>query len=257
GLIANMVCGYIVMRKMYPAKQVVAVLMVTAGVIIATLASIGDASDKNAGMKPEPSEVPGSQSSDSLFGVHESAIGISLLTCGVFLAAMLGLYQETTYNKYGKHWKEGLFYNHALALPMFLLFRHDICNQIAAFSQSQPRSLSSIPIIGPQLAMRLGMFTVPSLWISLVANVLSQLVCVSGVHRLTSMSSSLTLNVVLNLRKLVSLVISVLLFKNAVNLSMLSGCALVFLGTFAYAQVGNGSGNGNKKKTDKDLKSSS
>ncbi|KAJ1927618.1 golgi uridine diphosphate-N- acetylglucosamine transporter, partial [Linderina pennispora] len=152
---------------------------------------------------------------------------------GVFLAAMLGLYQETTYKKYGKHWQEGLFYNHALALPMFVVFGRDIMAQVRALSRSQPVSLATLPGVGavcPDVS-------VPGLWVSLVANILSQLVCVSGVHRLTSMSSSLTLNVVLNLRKLVSLVLSVVLFKNTVNSGMIVGCAMVFVGTFAYSQI--------------------
>ncbi|KAJ1846871.1 golgi uridine diphosphate-N- acetylglucosamine transporter, partial [Coemansia sp. RSA 2703] len=42
GLIANMVCGYVVMRKRYAVKQVVAVVMVSVGVVVATLASVGD-----------------------------------------------------------------------------------------------------------------------------------------------------------------------------------------------------------------------
>ncbi|KAJ1839853.1 golgi uridine diphosphate-N- acetylglucosamine transporter, partial [Coemansia sp. RSA 2703] len=77
------------------------------------------------------------------------------------------------------------------------------------------------------------------------------LVCVSGVHRFTSMSSSLTLNVVLNVRKLVSLVLSVLLFKNAVTGGMVVGCGMVFVGTFAYTQSAassSGSGSGAKTK---------
>ncbi|KAJ1931025.1 golgi uridine diphosphate-N- acetylglucosamine transporter, partial [Linderina macrospora] len=152
---------------------------------------------------------------------------------GVFLAAMLGLYQETTYKKYGKHWQEGLFYNHVLALPMFLFFRNDILAQMRALSVSRPVNLAALPVVGPLCPN----ISVPSLWVSLVANILSQLVCVSGVHRLTSMSSSLTLNVVLNLRKLVSLVLSVVLFKNSVNAGMVAGCLMVFVGTFAYSQT--------------------
>ncbi|KAJ1936328.1 golgi uridine diphosphate-N- acetylglucosamine transporter, partial [Linderina pennispora] len=75
GLMANMACGYVVMGKRYPVKQVVAVLMVSVGVVVATLASV---------------------TQHDAEGADESLIGIALLTMGVFLAAMLGLYQETT-----------------------------------------------------------------------------------------------------------------------------------------------------------------
>ncbi|KAJ2370404.1 golgi uridine diphosphate-N- acetylglucosamine transporter [Coemansia sp. RSA 2607] len=221
GLIANMVCGYVVMRKRYAVKQVVAVVMVSVGVVVATLASVGDRG----------------QGSRDGRTANESVIGIAFLTVGVFLAAMLGLYQETTYRKYGKHWQEGLFYNHALALPMFLVFYRDIASQIQALSLSSPVRLT----LGVRYLSFID-FSVPHLWVSLVLNVLSQLVCVSGVHRFTSMSSSLTLNVVLNVRKLVSLVLSVLLFKNAVTGGMVVGCGMVFVGTFAYTQSAASSG---------------
>ncbi|KAJ2371058.1 golgi uridine diphosphate-N- acetylglucosamine transporter, partial [Coemansia sp. RSA 2611] len=218
-----MACGYFVAAKRYPAQQVVSVLMVSAGVVIATLASISG-------------DVPTHESA-LWYGVHESVIGIALLTLGVVLAAMLGLYQEATYRTYGKHWKEGLFYNHALALPMFLLFRGDIASQARALSMSRPVALDALPLVGACLGSCVRLAAVPALWLSLAGNVLSQLVCVSGVHRMTAMSTSLSLNVVLNLRKLVSLILSVLLFKNSVTPGMLFGCALVFLGTFAYSQT--------------------
>ncbi|KAJ2720290.1 golgi uridine diphosphate-N- acetylglucosamine transporter [Coemansia sp. Benny D115] len=220
GLIANMACGYFLMKRTYPAKQVVAVVMVSVGVVIATLASVGNNGSENSNH---------SASNILVFGrarVPEALVGVCLLALGVALAALLGLYQETTYRRYGKHWQEGLFYNHLLALPMFLPFARDILTQAHHLSQSAPVSL-----------MGLALLAVPWLWVSLAGNVLSQLVCVSGVHRFTAMSSSLTLNVVLNLRKLVSLVLSVVLFRNPVTPGMLVGCALVFVGTFAYSQA--------------------
>ncbi|KAJ2358333.1 golgi uridine diphosphate-N- acetylglucosamine transporter [Coemansia erecta] len=215
GLIANMCCGYLVMNKRYPRMQALAVVMVTIGVVMATLASVSS-----------------SKAQDGL--VSESVIGIGLLSLGVVFAAMLGLYQEHTYIKYGKHWQEGLFYNHMLALPMFLFFYRDIARQARALSQSQMLDLGKLPVLGNVLGSY--QLSIPSLWISLLVNVLSQWACASGVHRMTSMSTSLTLNVVLNLRKLVSLVISVLLFQNPVTPGMMCGCLLVFAGTFAYSK---------------------
>ncbi|KAJ2711572.1 golgi uridine diphosphate-N- acetylglucosamine transporter [Coemansia spiralis] len=214
GLIANMLCGLAV-GKRYPPAQCVAVVMVSVGVVVATLASVGGPAE------PDPTAAAAAGASASAWG-GRSAVGIALLSLGVVFAALLGLYQEHTYSRYGKHWQEGLFYNHALALPLFAAFWPDICAQARALSRSPP---------GP-----LFLAAVPSLWVALALNVLSQLACASGVHRMTSMSSSLTLNVVLNIRKLLSLVISVLLFRNPVTPTMVAGCALVFLGTFVYAR---------------------
>lgn len=59
--------------------------------------------------------------------------------------------------------------------------------------------------------------------------------CISGVHRLTSLSSALTLNFVLNLRKFTSLLISVLYFDNSFGFEMAAGSSLVLLGTVMYS----------------------
>ncbi|KAJ2124325.1 golgi uridine diphosphate-N- acetylglucosamine transporter [Coemansia sp. RSA 720] len=216
GLIANMLCGYFVMNKRYPRMQALAVVMVTIGVVMATLSSVNGTHEQNGLMS-------------------DSVIGIGLLSLGVVFAALLGLYQEQTYLKYGKHWREGLFYNHLLALPMFLFFYKDIGHQIHALSRSRPVELGELPLVGALLGSN--RISVPHLWISLLVNVLSQWACASGVHQMTSMSTSLTLNVVLNLRKLVSLVVSVLLFQNPVTPGMMAGCLLVFAGTFAYSKL--------------------
>jgi hypothetical protein len=38
------------------------------------------------------------------------ALGITILSIAMVLSACLGLLQEVTYRKYGKAWREGLFY---------------------------------------------------------------------------------------------------------------------------------------------------
>lgn len=53
-------------------------------------------------------------------------------------------------------------------------------------------------------------FTMPQIFIPLVLNTVTQLLCVSGVHRLTTRVSSLTVTLVLVVRKAVSLMISVI-----------------------------------------------
>ncbi|KAJ2554280.1 golgi uridine diphosphate-N- acetylglucosamine transporter [Coemansia sp. RSA 1933] len=223
GLLANMACGFLVMKKRYPVKQAVAVVMVSIGVIVATIANVGT---QIHGSNNDNSEKNGAEKGG--FRIDDSVIGIVFLSLSVVLAALLGLYQEATYVRYGKHWQEGLFYNHLLALPMFVFFRNDIYRQLQAVSQSAPLSPVNIPILGT--------VSVPSLWAALAINILSQWICASGVHKLTTMSTSLTLNVVLNFRKLASLVLSVVIFSNPVTPGMLCGCALVFIGTFAYSQ---------------------
>ena len=77
--------------------------------------------------------------------------------------------------------------------------------------------------------------------------------CVAGVNRLTARVSSLTVTLVLVVRKAVSMVISVVLFDPRTGTGkgpqidagmMWAGAALVFLGTMGYAA---GSRNGSAK----------
>lgn len=42
--------------------------------------------------------------------MSEFLVGITLLVIAMILSAGLGLLQEVTYKKYGKEWREGLFY---------------------------------------------------------------------------------------------------------------------------------------------------
>ncbi|CAB4475004.1 unnamed protein product [Rhizophagus irregularis] len=83
-------------------------------------------------------------------------------------------------------------------------------------------------------------------------NILTQYFCVGGVHRLNSIATALTLNLVLNLRKFTSLVISVWLFDNDFHIGMAIGGLLVFFGTLLYSFGSNKNSSSNmlKKKED-------
>ena len=43
--------------------------------------------------------------------------GVALLSTALFLGAWLGLWQEETYRRYGKQWREGLFYCVSCVIP--------------------------------------------------------------------------------------------------------------------------------------------
>lgn len=62
---------------------------------------------------------------------------------------------------------------------------------------------------------------------------------------MTSVATSLTLNLVLNLRKFTSLIFSILYFSNDFGFGAKMGSALVFLGTLIYSRAGM---NSNKTK---------
>ncbi|KAL1935865.1 hypothetical protein VTP01DRAFT_5005 [Rhizomucor pusillus] len=233
GLFTNMVMGAIILKKRYPLGQIVGVGLVTLGVAWATL--------DNANVSNDNSDEA---------SVSEFLVGITLLVIAMILSAGLGLLQEVTYKKYGKEWREGLFYTHFLALPFFLLFYKDLAENAAIYSASPaaplPKLLEQVPVLGTSInhllpssiQAALDTIVVPKLWGFLILNVLTQYVCIAGVNRMTAAASSLTLNLVLNLRKFTSLLISIIYFDNEFGDGAKMGTALVIMGTVVYSQAG-------------------
>jgi UDP-xylose/UDP-N-acetylglucosamine transporter B4 len=68
----------------------------------------------------------------------------------------------------------------------------------------------------------------------LVVNALTQYVCIRGVYLLAAKSSSLTVTIILNIRKLVSLLLSIYIFGNLLSRGVLIGAGFVFLGGALY-----------------------
>jgi UDP-xylose/UDP-N-acetylglucosamine transporter B4 len=73
-----------------------------------------------------------------------------------------------------------------------------------------------------------GLVPIPSQIAYLVMNVLTQYACIRGVNMLAAVSSSLTVSIVLNIRKLVSLLLSIWLFGNQLAMGTLVGAIIVF-----------------------------
>ncbi|OZJ02849.1 hypothetical protein BZG36_03224 [Bifiguratus adelaidae] len=245
GLFMNMLLGVLILKKKYTLSQYIAVGLVTAGVVLVTLSN---------------ASTPRQQSSGPVEISAEYITGIVLLSLAMMLSALMGLFQEVTYKQYGKHWREGLFYSHFLSLPMFLLFYKDIQAQLVTFTRSPEVSVidlvAKLPLdyqwfntfFTPSVRHALSSLRIPQLWFFLALNVITQYVCISGVHRLTAISSSLTLNLILNLRKFVSLVISIVYFKNPFGLGAVTGTVCVFIGMFMYTVAGSMASRASPKK---------
>ncbi|RPB17703.1 UAA transporter [Morchella conica CCBAS932] len=137
--------------------------------------------------------------------------GLLILLLAQVLSAFMGLYIERTYHTFGHHPREGLFYSHFLSLPLFLPL---------------------LPSIRAQWN-RLG-----GLRWYLLANAATHYVCSRGVNLLAARSSALTVTVVLNVRKLVSVVVSVWVFGNVLGWGVGLGAAVVFAGGGLYALEG-------------------
>lgn len=135
----------------------------------------------------------------------------------------MGLYTEATYREYGPHWKENLFYSHLLSLPLFVPFASAIYSSYTKMITSHPLDVqSSIPGLGYLFAQA------PNQLIFLVINVLTQYACIRGVNLLAAVSTALTVTIVLNIRKLISLLLSIWLFGNTLAPGTLLGAVVVF-----------------------------
>jgi drug/metabolite transporter (DMT)-like permease len=155
-------------------------------------------------------------------------LGLVVLLVAQILSSYMGIYVQDTYAKYGNHWRENLFYSHIFSLPMFLPLQPMLSAQYQRLSRSGPPMLPAqlLPII-PLAAQRLVARTPASLY-HLAVNIITQLICITGVNLLGSTSSAVTVTIVLNIRKLVSFMLSVWLFGNPMSGLMALGAALVF-----------------------------
>lgn len=85
---------------------------------------------------------------------------------------------------------------------------------------------------------------VPSQLAYLVINVLTQYACIRGVNLLASAASALTVTIILNVRKLVSLLLSIWLFGNKLSPGTLLGAFIVFFAGGLYGLEGESKSSG-------------
>lgn len=168
------------------------------------------------------------------------ATGLSILFIAQVLSAIMGLYTEETYRIYGPQWKENLFYSHLLSLPLFLPFLPSLTRQFMKLANSAPvplpvRFLAEYTNLSPGVQEALEMIRIPSQLTFLALNVLTQYACIRGVNLLAAASSALTVTIVLNIRKLVSLLLSIWLFGNRLAPGTLLGAVVVFFAGGLYS----------------------
>ena len=174
----------------------------------------------------------------------------------------MGLYIQRTYEIYGNHWRESLFYSHFLGLPLFIPFIPSIHAQLNRLAASPPIFTFSAPFLphqyiqknfpGPPLLHHLlTLITTPPprQIVALAANALTQYACIRGVNLLAARASALTVTIVLNIRKLVSLLLSIWLFSNQLANGVLAGATVVFASGALYAWESQRLGRRQKRRT--------
>ncbi|OCH84581.1 UAA transporter [Obba rivulosa] len=270
GLVISMLMGRLILGRRYTLLQTVSVLLVTTGILLTTLSA----------SRPKHSASPAEAGPET--HISSYAVGIAILTLALVLSGLLGIVQDGTYSRYvrapahpqkqssgsvpGKDaanadapvpWQESLFYLHFFSMPMFVFLRKDLASQFRVLNAG-PRVELSLPIphrLFPEmssstLSEHSWMLSVPAPYIPLLLNTVTQVLCVSGVHRLTARVTSLTVTLVLAVRKAASLIISVVLFSSAGRarmderglIMMWAGAALVFAGTIGYSLGAGSSG---------------
>ena len=282
GPVASMVIGYLYNSKRYTNTQILGILMLSIGVVVTALA---DASAKGKSL-----DIGLNEEDDA----STSMVGFAILALAMILAAFQGVYADRLYEKHGRdHWREALFYSHALSLPFLMSSYPKLRSQFddlvsspsvletlprtpvpqasmllstavtstTVFKSISPSALPSLNESSTNSAVSFLQNTLPSYplvhtalartpikVLYLLLNALTQYLCIRGVHLLSAKSSSLTVTVVLNIRKLVSLILSVYLFGNVLVTGVLIGAICVFLGGGIYAYEGARLKNLSRKK---------
>lgn len=155
-------------------------------------------------------------------------MGLLILLVAQLLSAYMGAYVEDIYLEYGNHWKANLFYSHLLSLPLFINFAPILYSQFTRLSASQPFSVP--PALAESLppTVHKALASTSQHVIFLTANAVTQLLCITGVNILSANTSAVTVTIVLNIRKLVSFLLSIWLFGNQMSGLMKVGAAMVF-----------------------------
>ena len=242
GPVTTMLVFYFFSGRRYPPIKIFAVLLLFVGVVIAAVADAYSKTPEvfSATVSSPDAEDPGSKLSlpvPSADVLRQQAPGFVLLASALLLSAFMGLYSDGLYATYGRSaaiTSESLFYSHTLSLPYFAFQLPELTDQffyLAATSAPLSASLAT----GPVSKLPSILESIPTAVPMLLLNAMTQYVCISGVNRLSAKSSSLTVSIVLNVRKLVSLLLSIWLFGNRLPAGVVFGAALVFLGGGLYA----------------------
>ncbi|KAJ8983321.1 hypothetical protein NQ317_010860 [Molorchus minor] len=114
---------------------------------------------------------------------------------------------------------------HLYPIPGFLIYSSSLLEHAGIATKSD---LFTIPLVN--VAM-------PILWGFLLLNVITQFMCISNVYILTTECQSLTVTLVITLRKFFSLLFSIIYFQNPFTLAHWIGTVMVFAGTLMFSET--------------------
>lgn len=242
-LLVSYLIGMFWFNKKYTARQFIAVCLVTLGVLVTTLGEVYLKSGIPQKLDQCCSTFPiwqqayivatnqpilgldaATQSADETsFGYHMLILATTttLLTFTLVGLAVLGHLQSKCYSTYKSDAIENMFFLHLMPIPMFAMLASDLRHHFTLWNASAPFVVLGIEV--------------PWLWWLCFLNVLTQCVCLAGVHNTTSSMGTLVCTFATTVRKFLSLIFSVLYFQSPFTLLHTSGAALVFFGTYLFA----------------------
>jgi len=214
----NMLMSWLILKRKYSIQQILSIVIVTIGLMITTLSSAKQQKEVKV------------QETNILNWIK----GIVILFISSIIGALMGIYQEYVFKQHPNSWKECLFYKHLLSIPIFALLIPQIKEQWQLFKESPINPLGHyIPILNQPLSD----VQIQGVWLLLGLNIITQYVCIASVQKLSSICSSVTLNLILNIRKFISLIISVIFYKNPFSLWSWFGSIFVFVGVLLYVKA--------------------
>lgn len=220
--VLTMMTCYLVNGKRYTRLQVGSTIFLTIGALIASLYRDHDFHWKDIYFWHSMEDV----------GTYDSVFlqGLLILLASSIMSSLLSAYNERTYTTYGKHWEENMFYCHLLSIPLFVVSSHkELWNTMSKLVYASPKyKIINVPMWDKT-------FYVSQSLITLVGNLITQNVCITGVNMLASHTGALTLSIVLLVRKFVSLLLSVVFFNNKLSQTAYIGILIVFFGAFLYS----------------------
>jgi len=270
-MIVTAALGWAFFGRRYSTAQLLSVAAMTAGVLSATLAEVtsgdtakkaaaaaatatvahggcggggpggcgglagaahGGGADAAAGMALAPSP-PGWD--DGAWHLVEWGVGVAILAAVLVLQTLLGQFQNLVAARRGRAPQESMFYQHALAIPLFAAHAPALAARAATWSASPPLGEVVTHVAG--VACSWGpLASIPVMWVYAALNVASQYACIVGVYNLTPIADPLTINVVLTVRKFASLLLSIIAFRNTFTLAHWAGMVAITAGVLVYLQ---------------------
>jgi UDP-xylose/UDP-N-acetylglucosamine transporter B4 len=217
-LLTSLIMNRLLLKREYTMRKYASVFAITIGIVICTLATASLEKKEGATIPLEDAEKH----------YEEWMIGIAMLIVALLASSYLAIRQERPYSTYGKHPREAMFYIHSVSLPFFAFMGNDIYKSALEFSRQK-----SFEFLGVD-------FGISQPWVELIGVCIMQWACILFVYRLNSEVDSLTVTLVVTLRKFLSLLVSIDWFQNPFTLLHWIGAALVFGGTLVFS-IGAGS----------------